>query len=179
MRIGIDISQTAYEKTGVAHYLTNLVEELVRSGSSHHYVLFFSSFRKKIPSRLLRLDEHNSNVEFKTFKFPLKLLEIIWNRFHIYPIEWFVGDVDIFITSDWVEPPTIDAKKATILYDLIVYKYPHETDVKIVETQKRKLEWVKKESSVVLCISNATKKDAMDLLKINEDKLKVVYGGIK
>ena len=48
------------------------------------------------------------------------------------PIENFIGPVDIFITSDWTEPPTKKAKKATILYDLIVYKYPDETHKKIV-----------------------------------------------
>ncbi len=30
MRIGIDVSQLAYEKTGVANYLKSLVEELLR-----------------------------------------------------------------------------------------------------------------------------------------------------
>ncbi len=94
------------------------------------------------------------------------------------PIEWLIGDVDIFITSDWTEPPTIRAKKATILYDLIVYKYPNETDKKIVKVQKQKLKWVKKESSIIFCISEATKKDAMEILGIDDKRLKVIYPGV-
>ena len=106
---------------------------------------------------------------------PSNLLDILWNRLHICPIEWFIGDIDLFITSDWTEPPARKAKKVTILYDLIVYKYPQETDKKIVEVQKRKLGWVKKESEMVLCISEATKKDAMEILGIEEERLKVIY----
>jgi len=105
-------------------------------------------------------------------------LDLLWNKLHILPIEWLIGDVDIFITSDWTEPPTIRAKKATILYDLIVYKYPNETDRKIIEVQKRKLKWVKKESDLVLCISESTKKDAEGILGIEENRLKTIYPGI-
>jgi len=99
---------------------------------------------------------------------------------HTSPMKYFVnaGNVDIFITSDWVEPPTKKAKKATIIYDLIVYKHPEETAKKIVETQKRKLNWVKKESDIIFCISESTKKDIMQILDINENKIKVLYPGI-
>ena len=94
------------------------------------------------------------------------------------PIEWLIGEVDVFISSDWTQPPTVKAKKATILYDLIVYKNPQETAKVIVDTQKRRLEWVKKECDVVLCISEATKKDAMEILGIEEKRLKVIYPGV-
>jgi hypothetical protein len=106
------------------------------------------------------------------------LLDLLWNRLHIFPIEWLIGDVDVFITSDWTEPPTLKAKKATILYDLIVYKYPQETDKKIVEVQKRKLKWVKKESEMILCISEATKNDAQEILGIEDKRLRVIYPGV-
>jgi glycosyltransferase involved in cell wall biosynthesis len=175
MKIGIDISQMAYEGTGVAIYTKNLVENLLRIDKKNEYILFFSSLRRKIKN--LKLKMENDNVKIKKFKIPPTLLDILWNRLHIIPIEWLIGDVDVFITSDWTEPPTRKAKKATILYDLIVYKHPQETDKKIIETQKRKLEWVKKESNLIICISEATKKDAMEILGIEEKRLKVVYPG--
>lgn len=109
---------------------------------------------------------------------PPCLLDLLWNRLHIFPIERFIGDIDVFISSDWTEPPAIKAKKATILYDLIVYKYPKETDLKIIATQKRKLKWVKKECGIIFCISESTKNDAMEILGIEEKRLKVVYPGI-
>lgn len=180
MKIGIDISQTAYEKTGVANYLEKLVENLISKDDKNEYVLFFSSLRRKVDRTFIKKLEYldSEKITFRAFPFPPVLLDFIWNRLHWWPIEWFVGDVDIFITSDWTEPPATKAKKATILYDLIVYKNPGETDKKIVSTQKRKHLWVVKESKAVFCISQATKKDAQELLGIDASRLHVIYPGV-
>lgn len=185
MRIGIDISQIAYEKTGVSDYLKGFIEELLRIDKNNEYILFFSSLRRNLP----KLSIHSSKVIIKKFRFPPTVLDFLWNKLHVLSIEKLIGKVDIFITSDWTEPPS-KAKKATILYDLIVYKYPEETHNRfmfnplkllispnIVASQKRKLNWVKKESDIVLCISESTKKDAMKILRIPENKLKVIYPG--
>jgi len=174
MKIGIDISQLAYENTGVANYLGQLVRQLTQIDKNNEYILFYSSLRKRLAARMTNL----GNVKIRTFRIPPSLLDFLWNRLHILPIEWLIGDIDIFISSDWTEPPTIKAKKITILYDLIVYKYPKETAKKIIEVQKRKLAWTKKECAKIICISKATKRDVMEILRISEDKLSVVYPGV-
>lgn len=172
MRIGIDISQLAYPHSGVANYLQNLVSELTKQDKKNTYILFYASLRKKLVNTF-----QANNVEVKQFKFPPTLLDLLWNTLHIFPIEMFIGPVDIFISSDWTQPPS-KAKKATILYDLIVYKYPEETAEKIVKVQKKRLAWVKKEADKILCISEATKKDAMEILHIPSEKLTVVHPGL-
>jgi Glycosyltransferase Family 4 len=177
MKIGIDISQLAYEKTGVANYLGKLVASLIEFDKENEYILFYSSLRKELDCSFVNALA-SSRVSFKYAKFPPTILNLLWNKMHILPIENLIGDVDVFITSDWTEPPARKAKKMTILYDLIVYKYPQETAEKIVRTQKRKLKWVRKESDKILCISEATKQDAMDILGIEEKRLRVVYPGI-
>lgn len=177
MRIGIDISQLAYEQTGVANYLSELVNELLSIDKKNKYVLFYSSLRREFKSPLHILS--NPNVTVKKFKFPPTVLDILWNRLHILPIEDLMGDIDIFISSDWTQPPTRKAKIATILYDMIVYKHPEETDSRIVQTQKRRLKWVKKECDLILCISEATKKDAREILGIDEKRLKIAYPGVR
>lgn len=179
MRIGIDISQLTYKGTGVATYLQNLVENMIKQDTGNEYVLFFSSMRRNFQSvRLAALAQDKfSNVQIKKFRFPPTLLNVLWNKLHIMPIEWLIGPIDVFISSDWTQPPT-KAKKVTILYDMIVYTYPQETDKKIVSVQKKRLEWVKKEVDRIICISEATKKDAMKILGIEEKRLSVVYPGI-
>ncbi|MGA2911296.1 MAG: glycosyltransferase [Candidatus Levyibacteriota bacterium] len=189
MKIGIDISQLAYPETGVANYLQNLVQNLIEIDKKNEYILFFSSLRGKLKTENLKL-KSSLNVQIKTFRIPPTILDILWNKLHILPIESLIGDVDIFITSDWTEPPAKKAKKVTILYDLIVYKYPgeshHQTSFNplkliispnIVDVQKRKLKWVKKESQRIFCISEATKKNAEEILGIPQNKLAVIYPG--
>lgn len=178
MRIGIDISQIAFEQTGVSNFLNTLVENLLRIDKENEYILFFSSMRRSLKSRILDLTLNNKNIQVKAFKYPPVFLDLIWNKLHIIPIEWFIGKVDLFITSDWTEPPSIKAKKITILYDLIIKKYPKETDSKIVRVQARRLNWVKKESNIIICISDSTKNDAIKILGIEEKRLRVVCPGI-
>ena len=186
MKIGIDISQLAYKETGVSNYLKNLIDALLELDKDNEYILFFSSLRGSFKPL-----HPSSKVKIRRFFLPPTLLNLLWNRLHIFPIERLIGEVDVFITSDWTEPPTKKAKKATILYDIIVYKYPEETHNRtefnpfkliispnIVSSQRKKLEWVKKESDVVFCISESTKQDAMEMLGIPEEKLKVIYPGI-
>lgn len=178
MRIGIDISQIAYEGTGVGAYVRNLISALLAIDKENEYILFFSSFRREFPVFDFQLPLENANVHVRTYKFPPTLLDFLWNKLHVLPIEWLIGDVDLFVSSDWTQPPTVKAKKATILYDLIVYKYPNETDKRIIETQKRRLNWVRKECDIIYCISQATKNDAMRILAIDEGRLKVIYPGV-
>ena len=182
MRIGIDISQTAYEGTGVGNYVKQLVTHLLAIDKENEYVLFYSSLRRNFQFSIFNPpaggQNDNTKCKIKTFRIPPTLLNFLWNTLHIFPIEWFIGEVDVFISSDWTQPPTVKAKMATVLYDLIVYKYPEETAEKIIAVQKRKLRWVKKECDMIFCISEATKRDAMNILGIAEAKLKVVYPGV-
>ena len=175
MRIGIDISQIAYGNTGVANYLSNLVREMIKS-DKHEFILFFSSLRRNVPNEFDN-EVKRDNVRIKKFKLPPTALDLLWNKLHIVPIETLIGEVDLFITSDWSEPPS-KAKKATIVYDLIVYKHPDETDQKIVSVQKRKLSWVKKESDIVFCISESSKRDAVEILGLDPKKVEVIYPGL-
>ncbi len=176
MKIGIDISQLAYPNTGVANYLENLIDSLLKVDSKNEYVLFYSSMRKNLQFTIFNF-QSNPNVSIKKFKLPPTLLNLLWNKLHILPIERIIGPVDLFITSDWTEPPA-KAKKATIIYDMIVYKNPEETAKSIVETQKRKLKWVKKESDIIFAISKSTKKDIEEILGIDSSKIKVIYPGL-
>lgn len=199
MKIGIDISQLAYPNTGVANYLGSLIQSLLNLRDKNQYILYGSSLRQSIKYKELNIKYKNyKNVKFKILKLPPLVMDFLWNKLHIFPVEWLIGDVDIFISSDWTEPPVrrgtkhrARTKKATILYDLIVYKYPEESHSKtefnlmkllispnIVASQKRKLKWVKKESDIIFCISESTKKDAMEILGIEEKRLKVIYPGI-
>lgn len=175
MTIGIDISQLAYKGTGVANYLESWLTNVLKADKKNNYILFFSSLRNT--PDLSFLGNASANVKIKIVKIPPSILNILWNNLHVFPIERLIGPVDLFITSDWTEPPA-RAKKATIIYDLIVYKSPKETAEKIVKTQKRKLHWVKKESNHIFTISESSKKDIEEILKIDKNKISVIYPGI-
>jgi len=179
MKIGIDISQIVYEGTGVATYTRELVKSLIKVGDKDEFVLFGSSLRLRRPLKEFLTSLPKENVKGKFSFLPPKLLEFLWNGVHLFPVENLVGEVDIFHSSDWLEPPTKKAKKVTTIHDLTVYKYPETFFARgghdIVKNQKRKLFFAKQECDLIICVSETTKQDAMEILKIPEKKLKVIY----
>jgi glycosyltransferase involved in cell wall biosynthesis len=174
MKIGIDISQIVYG-TGVSVYTKNLVENLLKVDKENEYVFFFASLRRKIP---IFNFQFSNKFQIKSFKIPPTLLEILWNKFHILPIEKFIGEVDVFHSSDWAEPPAKKAIKVTTIHDLAVLRYPETFPPKIVQVHKRKLERVKKETRLIIAVSQSTKKDAVELLGIDPRKIRVIYEAV-
>lgn len=177
MKIGIDISQIIYG-TGVSNYTANLVENLLKIDTTNQYVLFGSSLRagKKLKEFTSKFKE-NPRVEVKLFHFPPLLLDFIWNRFHLFPIEKFIGEVDIFHSSDWLQPPVRNpgTKKVTTVHDMVVYLFPTSTHPKILSTQKRRLARVKKEVDAVIADSQTTKEDLVKFLGVEPEKITVIY----
>lgn len=179
MRIGIDISQMVYEGTGVARYVSELVSSLVTLDKTNEYVLFGSSLRKKevFLKYFKTLECDSSKVSLKVFPFPPTFLDLLWNRLHVFPIEWLIGPVDVFWSSDWTQPPLANARGITTIHDVSFFRYPKSFSKRIIDVHKRRLRRAKKECRMFLCDSEATKNDVSELLHITPDHLSVVYPG--
>ncbi|MDD2823010.1 MAG: glycosyltransferase family 1 protein [Candidatus Daviesbacteria bacterium] len=163
MKVGFDISQIAY-RGGVVTYTKSLAKELQKNPQLD-MKFFYASLRKPYQGSL-------ANV--KNFKIPSSLSEIFFNRIRMTPIERFLGPIDIFHSSDWIQPPT-KAKKVTTYHDVVPLKYPQWSTPKIVEVHKRRLKIVEKEIDMVIAVSNATKKDLLENSIIPEEKIRVIY----
>ncbi len=129
IKVGFDISQIAHQG-GVATYTQNLAEELSQL-PDFEMIYFYFSLRKPYSGVL-------KNV--KTYPLPPVLAEPMFNKLRV-PIEKFVGFVDIFHSSDWIQPKT-SGKKVTTYHDVVPLKYPQWSHPKIVAVHKRRLELV-------------------------------------
>lgn len=166
MRIGFDISQIAHPG-GVANYINNLAEQL-QNFKDLEMIFFYSSFRKPFKGNLKKV---------KSFRLPPTLFEVLFNRMRNFPIEKFLGPIDIFHSSDWVQPPT-KAKKVTTYHDVIPLKFPAWSHPKIVDVHKRRLRIVEKEIDMVIAVSESTKRDLIEISKIPDEKIVVIYEGV-
>lgn len=163
MRVGMDISQMAHGG-GVATYTQNLIQALSKI-SDLEMVYFYSSLRKPYRGKL-------KNV--KSYRLPPTLFEMLFNRWRNVSIERFLGPIDVFHSSDWTQPPT-KAKKVTTYHDVVPLKYPQWSHPKIVEVHKRRLWLVEKEIDQVIAVSQATKRDLLEVSSIPEEKIEVIY----
>lgn len=167
MKIGIDISQIVYG-TGVSVYTQNLIENLHKIDKKNEYLLFGGSLRQK---------EKLKKFGAKVFSFPPTLADFVWNRLHLFPIENFLGAIDVLHSSDWTQPPT-KAAKVTTIHDFGFLKYPEVAHPKIKAVMERRFKWIKKEVDLIIAVSQATKKDIMEILNIPEEKIRVIYEAV-
>lgn len=166
IKVGFDISQIVHPG-GVAGYTKNLTQNLQRE-KDLDMVYFFSSLRERYKGDL-------KNV--KKFRLPPSLFEVLFNRIRNVGIEKFIGPVDIFHSSDWVQPPS-KAKKVTTYHDVIPLKFPKWSNPKIVAVHKRRLKIVEGEIDKVIAVSERTKKDLMEVSNIPAEKIEVIYEGV-
>jgi len=175
MIIGIDISSVSY-KTGVSNYTLNLVRNLIKLDKVNTYKLFYSSLRLPLPSEITEIKKKHSNIKIYQFKLPPTFLQILWNKLHLFPIEFFIGKCDIFHTSDWTQPPTIKAKTITTVHDLTPFLHPEWHHPKVVAAHKNKMNLAAKKCFKFICVSQSTKVDLLKTFpKINPQKIEVIY----
>jgi len=170
MRIGIDISQIVYG-TGVSTYTRNLVEALLALDKDNEYVIFGGSLRRKGELKTF-LASLKGNVSGKVYSFPPTMADILWNRLHVLRIEKLVGDLDVFHSSDWTQPPS-SAFKVTTIHDLVPLRFPQYSHPRIVSAHKARLKHIKREIDVVIVPSDASKEDLITT-GVSEDKIRVI-----
>ncbi len=177
MKIGIDISQIAYQGTGVARFTEGLVKAICLFDKKNEWLFVFYSLRIGFNEELENLIKKSGHKLLK-LKVPQTFLTLTWHNLHRFSIEKLTGNLDWFITSDWIEAPTKTIKKATIVHDLVYLRYPDTVDERIKSQQEERLSLVKKESKLIIADSQQTKKDLEELMNISANKIKVIYPGV-
>ena len=170
MKIGIDISQIVYG-TGVSKYTKNLIEGLLAIDKDNDYMLFGGSLRRKKEINTF-MASLKGNVVGKTYSLSPTMADILWNRLHILKMEKLIGDLDVFHSSDWTQPPS-SAFKVTTVHDLVPLRFPQYSHPRIVSVHKAKLKHVKNEIDVVIVPSEATRDDLIST-GISKDKIRVI-----
>lgn len=170
MKIGIDVSQAIFG-TGVSDYTIDLVNALQRIDPTNDYVLFGSSLRRIADIKKLF-------PTAKTFRFPPMFLHYLWNYLHVINVENFTGDVDVFHSSDWAEPPA-SSPKVTTVHDLSPFLYSEEmrsgTFRNISSVHAARMNWVVRESARIICVSQSTASELSELFKVPSDRIAVIH----
>jgi len=125
MKIAIDVSAVVYG-TGVSVYTKQLIKNLFCIDEKNQYILFGGTLRRKS-------DILNTFPQAKIFPLPPRFADFVWNKMHIFPIEKLIGDIDVFHSSDWTQPPS-KAFSVTTVHDLIPVKFPSIINSGIVKT---------------------------------------------
>lgn len=169
MKIGIDLLplQSDPKRRGISNFAYNTIKALLSSDQSNEYIFF---------------NAKHVNVEF--IKDRCHTAQIV--KGEITP-EWS-ANLDIFIFTSFfdfekklVNPSSLKCKVVIIVYDIIPIvlwdNYIEFFPQKIKYEYFRRIALIR-ECDKILTISQAVKKDLIELLEIPENSIDVIYAGI-
>lgn len=175
MKIGLDVSQMVYTGHGVGRYVEGLTRALL-TRRDHSYVLYAGVLRQR---GLLTMRSHHEPWSSATWHLPLlppRLARLVFNYTSL-SIERFIGQVDIFHSSDWTEPYA-NAPKVTTVHDLAFLLYPETVRDLVKATQAKRLERVIAHQTHIIADSHSTKADLIKHYALEPERIDVVYPGI-
>ncbi|MBN1824052.1 MAG: glycosyltransferase family 4 protein [Endomicrobiales bacterium] len=180
MRIALDASQLLNIETGGARYTRQLINSLLTIDRVNEYLLLFftaTSAKKELFRAKHDIWKTMNNAEFRTINIPWFILDFFWEILpSLIPIENLCGKTNLVHSLGYRASFDRKIPVITTLFDLTLYKYP-EQDPKRVPLFKSTIEKAVKRSSHIITISQNSKKDIIDILKVPEEKITVTYCG--
>jgi len=171
LTVGFDISSIPYNR-GVSRYTANLLRALAKKKQVHIRTIG-ASFRQQSELRSF-MKSDLPGVPYKILPHPVKIMDIVWNRLHVMSPEWFLGDLDIFHSWE-MQPPLKKAKLVSTIHDLAMLRFPKTADPYVLAMNERSWKHIRKEAKAVIAVSEATKKDIVEFLQIEPERVFVVH----
>jgi glycosyltransferase involved in cell wall biosynthesis len=172
VRVAIDYTPAVRQGAGIGRYTRGLVGALADIDCDDQYVLFCAGGR---PSRTV----WPPNFRVRRSAIPSRWLSVAWNRLSLpLPAEMFTGDCDLFHSPDFVLPPLRAARGIVTVHDLSFMRLPSCADPGLRAYLERSVPKAVRVAHLVLADSWNTRKDIIDLLQVNPDKVSVVTAGV-
>lgn len=175
LHVGLDISAIPYNR-GVSRYTANLARALYKQKTQVALRVIGASRRQQDVLHDFSKTEL-PGVLCKVLPYPVKIMDIVWNRLHLLSPELFLGKLDVFHSWE-MQPPLSKAALVTTIHDLAMLRYPKTADPYVLAMNMRSWVHIKKEAKAIIAVSEATKKDIVELLGIEPERIHVVYEAI-
>jgi glycosyltransferase involved in cell wall biosynthesis len=178
-RIAVDARPAAFpEKTGIGYYTWHLLRRLPQVDPSSTYLAWYLNARAVLGRKRHPFDgsEFPSNLSARSTPFPAQWFERLSERFELPRVEWFVR-FDVLFAPNFVPPPTRKGRLVLTVHDLGFRLFP-ETAPHSTRRWLARLDRALRQASRVIAVSEATRRDLIDLYSVPEDRLAVVPHGV-
>jgi glycosyltransferase involved in cell wall biosynthesis len=176
MKIGIDVRCLMRSRySGVSWYTLNLLKAMLELDRVNQYLLFYNSSKKVI---LPQFD--NNNVSYRGFHYPNKFFNLALNFFNRPAIDKLLGQTDVlFVPNLHFVSWSKKCWKVITVHDLSFLHFPQFFTVRMRLWHKLVL-WrrILNQADIIIADSQSTKRDLVDLLRIPEEKVRVIYLGV-
>lgn len=179
---GIDVTSILYDR-GVSRYTSNLVRSLLRR-KEIELSIYGSSLRqhKILKSRINTLLREsvvaNKPPKIAVQSLPPSAQHYAWNWFGVNPVRKQLPEIEVFHSWDWLQPPDKDLPLVSTIHDLAMLKFPETAHPKILTMHKAAWKRLKDRSAQIITVSQASKRDIVELLEFPAKDVHVIYESI-
>ncbi len=170
MRVIIDAVPLLVRSAGVKNYLYYWIQHLQQEPHGMDIGLF------PFLDHLHRLDHEGSIANPVTTYLRLGLVFLL-NRFPNDIAGWMEPDADVFHTCKLLNPPR-RAKLTATLHDLTCWLLPETHSPANVAADRNFAERILKRADGLIAVSETTRDDAVQILGVRPDKIRVIHHGI-
>ena len=170
MKIGIDITPIIYGR-GVSRYTSNLVEVLNKRSSAEVCVFGYSLRRRQILENFI---QKNKLKNFSLHSLPPSIMGSLW-RMGQNKVKRHLPQIELFHSWDWIQPPDQDLPLVSTIHDVSMIKFPETAHSGILRAHQRSWKILKERQAQIIAVSQASKKDIINLLGIPHYQVQVVH----
>lgn len=172
MNVGLDVSSLTYQR-GVSRYTANLAKALMQLPNVQ-LRLFGYSWRQKAAltkkaQALMTSSRHQLQIQNLA-----PTWQQLWWRLGLNPVSKTFPDLEVFHSWDWLQPPDKNIPLVSTIHDLAILKYPEIAHPKVLAAHRRSWQILKDRRARIIAVSQATKKDIINLLQIPSWQITVI-----
>ncbi len=175
LRVGIDMSRTVGERTGVGSYALNLVKGLAKIDQASTYVLLpgFGSF------------VHPEYEALGVYVPPHPNFRLFAGRLPAFDNGRGLRDelsannrVDVAHSTAYAAPAVGQAKLIVTIHDLTFLTHAEHHLQENIDFCVKQMALARERADLFIVVSDSTKHDLMKLLDISEEKVRVIYEAV-
>lgn len=175
MKIGFDAKRIFHNATGLGNYGRDLVKILTEFYPKNQYFLYNPK-----PKKIDRISVNNINLIEKMPKSSFwRFFSSFWRQKPIVK-DLLQDKIEIYHGLSGEIPIGIEntnIKTVVTIHDLIFMRFPKLYGVVDQKIHVKKVENAVKNATKIIAISEQTKQDIIDFLKVDKNKIDVVYQG--
>lgn len=173
MRIGINASALAHERTGVARYTAGFLEAFRKREEAREAVLFYNYFRRWGGDK--KTGPPDFGMKTRIRRIPEWLLRRCWNSLNAPTVEQLIGAVDIYHNLAFFGMPQRSGKQVSTVHDLLFLRFPDMFTDDIRNSLTEAVTDAVKRADFLITVSKAARSDLVELLDVPAEMTRVIY----
>ena len=174
MKIGFDTKRFFLNSTGLGNYSRDLVRGVLEEEMDNDYFLYTTGGEIDLKTKFLK---NHSNVKIVTPTGIYKKMKSYWRSVRLEK-QLLKDGVEVFHGLSHEIPKKNKLSKikyVVTIHDLIFLRFPENYNRIDREIYKKKVEYACTTADKIIAISEQTKRDLMEFLKVPSHKIEVIY----